>query len=243
MAPPRRAQGLLRRGDRGRRLARARRRVLPREGPRDRQRGRAREELHRLRRRGPQHHDPARQLQDARGRALLRRLAEALRGARRRPRLQPPVLAERPPHARALGPRDVRDGQPRRGQPHQRDRLAADLPGRDQEARARDAGARPARRLSDPGGALPPARRRDPPRRGGLGPRARRRPRRRRAPPVHRGHRHRALATGSVEAVQTNRGTIKTKVVLNCTAGWSSLDLRAWRACGCRSPRTSSRPA
>jgi sarcosine oxidase, subunit beta len=28
---------------------------------------------------------------------------------------------------------------------------------------------------------------------------------------------------GGVEAVHTNRGTIKTKVVLNCTAGWSSL--------------------
>ena len=56
-----------------------------------------------------------------------------------------------------------------------------------------DAGARPARRLSDPGRALPPARRRDPPRRGGLGPRARRRPRRRRDPPLHRGHRDRAL--------------------------------------------------
>ena len=31
--------------------------------------------------------------------------------------LQPAVLAVRPPHARALRPRDVRDGQPRRGQP------------------------------------------------------------------------------------------------------------------------------
>ena len=30
-------------------------------------------------------------------------------------------------------------------------------------------------------------------------------------------------SNGRVEAVQTNRGRIKTKVVLNCTAGWSSL--------------------
>ncbi len=30
-------------------------------------------------------------------------------------------------------------------------------------------------------------------------------------------------SNGRVEAVNTNRGTIKTKVVLNCTAGWSSL--------------------
>jgi sarcosine oxidase subunit beta len=30
-------------------------------------------------------------------------------------------------------------------------------------------------------------------------------------------------SNGQVEAVRTNRGTIRTKVVLNCTAGWSSL--------------------
>jgi sarcosine oxidase, subunit beta len=30
-------------------------------------------------------------------------------------------------------------------------------------------------------------------------------------------------SNGQVEAVHTNRGTIRTKVVLNCTAGWSSL--------------------
>jgi sarcosine oxidase, subunit beta len=30
-------------------------------------------------------------------------------------------------------------------------------------------------------------------------------------------------ANGRVEAVQTNRGTVKTRVVLSCTAGWSSL--------------------
>ena len=192
---------------------------------------------------GPQHHDPARQLQDARGRALLRRLAEALRGPRRRARLQPPVLAERPPHARALGPRDVRDGQPRRGQPHQRDRLAADLPGRDQEARARDAGARPARRLSDPGRALPPARRRDPPRRGGLGPGPRRRPRRRRAPPVHRGHRHRAPQRAAWRAVQTNRGTDQDEGGAQLHRRLELARSRTWPACSCRSPRTSSRPA
>ena len=40
-----------------------------------------REELHRLGRRRPQHDDPALELQDARGRALLRRLDQALRGA------------------------------------------------------------------------------------------------------------------------------------------------------------------
>ena len=156
-------------------------------------RRRAREELHRLGRGRAQHDDPALELQDRRGRALLRRLAQALRGARRAAQLQPAVLAERPPHAGPLGPRDVRDGQPRRGQPDQRDRLAPDLPGRDQEARAGDAGRQPGRRLSDPGRALPPARRRDPPRRRRLGAGARRRPRRRRDPPLHRGDRHRPL--------------------------------------------------
>ena len=98
----------------------------------------------------------------------------------------------------------------------------ADLPGRDQEARAGDAGARPERRLSDPGRALPPARRGDPPRRGGLGPGARSRPRRGRDPSLHGGHRHRAL-----ERARRRRGHHprhgRTKVVLNCTAGWSSL--------------------
>ncbi len=102
------------------------------------QRRGARARLHRLRRRGPQHDDPALQLQDARGRALLRRLGQALRAALGAELdfnlLFSPV---RPPHARALRPRDVRDGQPRRGQPPARHRLAADLARRDPAARAR----------------------------------------------------------------------------------------------------------
>ncbi len=40
------------------------------------------------------------------------------------PQLQPALQPVRPPHARALRPRDVRDGQPRRGQPPGGDRLA-----------------------------------------------------------------------------------------------------------------------
>ena len=71
----RRAQGPLRRRHHRRRLARARDRLLPGARPRDHRRLRARAELHRLRRGGAQHDDPALQLQDARGRALLRRLA------------------------------------------------------------------------------------------------------------------------------------------------------------------------
>ena len=53
------------------------------------------------------------------------------------------------------------------------------------------------RDLSDPGRALPPARRDHPPRRGGVGLRARRRPRRRGDPPVHRGHRASSARTGA----------------------------------------------
>ena len=57
------------------------------------ERRRAREELHRLGRRRAQHDDPALELQDARGRALLRRQREALRGPLAGPELQPAVLA------------------------------------------------------------------------------------------------------------------------------------------------------
>ena len=93
---------LLRRRDRRRRLARPRDRLLPRRSSAITQRRRAREALHRLRRRGAQHDDPALELQDARGRALLRRERQALRGPVGGARLQPAVLAVRPPHAGAL---------------------------------------------------------------------------------------------------------------------------------------------
>ena len=186
------AEGLLRRRDHRRRLARPRGRVLPGARPRRQERRDPREELHRLGRGRAQHDDPALQLQDRGGRALLRRLGQALRGPLEGAQLQPAVLAERPPHSRPHGPRDVRHGQPRRGQPPQRDRLAADLSRRDQEARAGDAGGQPGRGPPDHGRALPPARRRDPPRRRRLGSRPRCRPRRRRDPPLHRGHRDRA---------------------------------------------------
>ena len=72
-------QEALRRRHRRRRRARPRDRVLPQAARHHRRRG-AREELHRLGRGRPQHDDPALELQDAGGRALLRRLGEALRG-------------------------------------------------------------------------------------------------------------------------------------------------------------------
>ena len=110
------AQAALRRGHRRRRLARARHRLLP-QAARDHRRRDPREELHRLGRGRAQHDDPALELQDARGRALLRRLGQALRGPLEGAELQPAVQPVRPPDARAHRPRDVRDGQPRRGQP------------------------------------------------------------------------------------------------------------------------------
>ena len=65
------------------------------------------------------------------------------------------------------------------------------LPGRDRQALPRD-GPLAGRHLARAGGALPPAGRDHPPRRGRVGLRARRRPAGRRDPPVHRGDRHRA---------------------------------------------------
>ena len=193
MAPRAGAQELLRRGDRRRRLARPGHRLLPAEGARDPRRRDPRAALHRLGRGRAQHHDPALELQDPRGRRVLRRQREAVRGALAGAELQPAVLAVRPPDAGPLRPRDVRDGQPRRGQPHPRDRLHADLPGRDQAARAGDAGRQPRRDVPDHGRAVSPAGRDHPPRRGRLGPGPRRRQRRRRDPPEHRGHRAGAL--------------------------------------------------
>ena len=69
----------------------------------------------------------------------------------------------------------------------------ADLPGRDQEARAGDAGRQPRRDVPDHGRAVSPAGRDHPPRRGRLGPGPWSRQRRRRDPPEHRGHRAGAL--------------------------------------------------
>ena len=183
-----RPQGVIRRRDHRRRLARPRDRVLPAEGARDPRRRDPRGAVHRVGRGGAQHDDPAFELQDARGRALLRREREAVRGPVAGAELQPAVLAVRPPDARALRPGDVRDGQPRRGQPPAGDRLAPDLPRRDQAARAGDAGRQPRHDLSGAGCPVSPAGRDHPPRRGRLGARARRRSRRRRDPPEHRGH-------------------------------------------------------
>ena len=50
-------------------------------------------------------------------------------------------------------------------------------------------------------------------------------------------------SNGNVEAVQTNRGTIKTKVGAQLHGRLELARSRTWPASSCRSPRTSSRPA
>ena len=171
---------------------------------RDHERRDPREALHRLGRGRAQHDDPALQLQDARGRALLRRQREAVRGALAGAQLQPAVLPVRPPDAGALRPRDVRDGQPGRGQPPATGSTRALIyPDEIKRAGAGDAGRQPERDLSDHGRALPPARRDHPPRRGRLGAGARRRPGRRRDPPEHRGRSGWSARNGRVTKVRT----------------------------------------
>ena len=200
-----------------------------------------REELHRLGRGRAQHDDPALELQDARGRALLRRERQALRGPVAGAELQPALLAVRPPHARALGPGDVRDGQPRRGQPPAGHRLAPDRAGRGQAPGPRDARRR-GRDLSDHGRAVPPARRHHPPRRRGLGPGPRRRRGRRRDPPLHRGPRPRAQQRprrcGAHQPRHHPRGPGH-----QLHGGLEHAAVRHGRRGRCRSPPTSCRRA
>ena len=216
-------------------------RLLPAEGARHHRCRDPREELHRVGRRGPQHDDPALELQDARGRALLRPQREALRGPLAGPQLQPAVLAVRPPDARALRPRDVRHGQPRGGQPPGRDRLAPDRPGRGQAARAGDGRLR-RRDVSDPRRALPPARRHHPPRRRRVGLRARRGRGRRGDPPVHRGPRdgprERQRHVGADEP-RHDQGRPGPQL----HRGLEHADLGHGRRAACRSRRTSCRRA
>ena len=86
---------------------------------------------------GPQHDDHPRELPHARGRRVLRGERQALRGPRRRARLQPPLLAAGPPDARPLRPRDHHRERAGRGQPAARDRQPRHLPGRDRASSAR----------------------------------------------------------------------------------------------------------
>ena len=96
--------------------------------------------------------------------------------------------------------------------------------------------------LPDPGGALPPARRDHPPRRGGVGLRQGGRPAGRRDPPLHQVTGI-TRENGRVTGIETNRGAISAGTVISCTSGWSSLRRPTWPGSRCRSPRTSCRPA
>ena len=147
---------------------------------------------------------------------------EALRGAVAGARLQPAVLAVRPPDARPHRPRDVRHGQPRRGQPPDGHRLAAHRPRRGPGARAGD-GRRPttprirssARSTTRRAGSSATTRS------SGASPAAPTRAAPRSTPTPR--SRASSAPTGASTRVRTNRGTVKAGVVLNCTAGWSSL--------------------
>ena len=71
--------------------------------------------------------------------------------------------------------------------------------------------------------ALPPAGRDHPARRGRVGVCPRRLRARRPHPPGHGGHRHRRGRRPGAARVRTARGDIATRIVLNATAGWSTL--------------------
>ena len=123
VAPAGRAEEALRRRHHRRRLARPRDRVLPRQAPRHHATSPC------SRRATSARAPPGRNTTIIRanyrtpeGAALLQRERQALRGARRRPRLQPAVLAARPPHARALRAVARDDDRARRGQPAARHR-------------------------------------------------------------------------------------------------------------------------
>ena len=126
-----------------------------------RERRRARAVLHRLRRLRPQHDDHPLELPHARGRRVLRAQRRALRAAVGRARLQPHVLAARPPDARALRPLAEHDAGAGRGEPAARDRLPRRPARRDRPAlpaarplrRARP-GRSSARSTTPPGGII-----------------------------------------------------------------------------------------
>ena len=179
------------------------------------------EELHRRRRLGSQHHDHPRQLPDARGRGLLQAGAQAVRAPRAGARLQPAVLAAGPPHARPCRARGERRPRARRGEPPPGRRLPRDLPRRDPNALP---AARPVRspRVPDHGGAVPPAGRRDPPRRGRVGLRPAGGPDGRRDPPGRRGDRRRGRRRPGHRGLDVGRRRLRTGGRL----GHGRLDLR-----------------
>ena len=198
--------------------------VLPRQGPRHHERRRAREGLPRRREHRAQHRDRARELPDARGRALLRGVAGALRGTLGRARLQPALLEARPSDARAHRRRAPHHALARRGE---------QAPGRRLRGR-RARGAPAARAVPEPlrGRAVAGARRAPPParrdraaRRRRVGLRGRRGATRRRAPP--------ADASSSACGPSTAAWSASGRTAARSAAG----------ACSRRSPGFSSRVA
>ena len=177
VARARRAEEALRRRDRRRRLARPRDRVLPGEEPRHPDVAVLEQSYIGSGAAGRNTTIIRSNYRTPEGARVLRGEREALRGPRRRPRLQPALLAAGPPHARALRA-GARSTMTERAEVNQLLGIDSRLIGLDEIAKLCPR-ARPLRPpdLAGHGRALPPARRDHPPRRGRLGLRARRRPR------------------------------------------------------------------
>ena len=216
-------------------------RVLPGQAPHRAQDRGAREELHGRRRLGPQHHHHPLQLPDGRGVAVLRGQRQAVREPVAGARLQHAVQPARAPDAGPLRPLAEHDDGAGRGEPAGRRRLPRRLSGRGQGAVPAAGHLRPPD-VPDPGRALPPAGRRHPPRRGGLGLRQGGGQDGRRDPPLHRGGGDRRRGRqGDRRPARTAAGSPAAPSSRAWPAGarWCA----RWPGSRCPSPPTSCRPA
>ncbi len=199
------------------------------------------EGLHRVGCGGAQHDDPALQLQDARGRALLRRVGEAVRGAGAGPELQPAVQPVRAPDAGPQRPGDVRDGQPRRGQPAAGHRPPADRPRRVQGAGARRCTWGRTRRIRSWARCITRPAASSATTRWCGASRAAPTPAGRRSTPTPRSPGWSAAATASPPCTPTGHGRRRASCSTARRAGRRCC--ATWPASSCRSPRTSCRRA
>ena len=164
----------------------------------------------------------ARTTRRPRARASTTRRVKLYEGLGAGARLQPAVQPVRPSDARALRPRDVRDGQPRRGQPPQRHRLAADRrPTRCRSWRRRCTSATTRRIRSWARSTTRPAASSATTRSSG----ASRAAPTRAAPRSTRTPRSPASSARATASPRSRRTAARSRpgTVLNCTAGWSTL--------------------
>ena len=176
----------------------------------------AREGLHRLGRGRAQHDDPALQLQDDRGRALLRRQRQALRGPSQE--LNFNLLFSQCGHLTLAHSDRALFVMANRAEVNRLQGIDSRLIGPDEVKQLAPAMTSAGLHLSDHGRPLSPARRHHPPRRRRLGPGPRRR---RGGAEIHPYTEVLGLerSNGRVDAVRTNRGRIRAGQVVNATAG------------------------